>query len=107
MNNSPLGQYAPLVATVAALGIIGAYLFSLLFGATFSIPATSTQNLQTLALIAVGAVFGSAVSVNGWKQPLSAAHNRLDTLEKEVAVTTAAVGVNTEAIHNINESRYI
>lgn len=93
MTNSPLGQYAPLVATVTALGVIGAYLVALLFGGNLGIPETSLNNLQNIALIAVGAVFGSAVSVNGWKQPLAATHSRLDKLEKDVTLTAATAGV--------------
>lgn len=93
MSNSPLGQYAPLVATVTALGVIGAYVVALLFGGALGVTDQALNNLQDIALIAVGAVFGSAVSVNGWKAPLSAAHTRLDSLEKDVAITANAAGV--------------
>lgn len=78
MTNSPLGQYAPLVATLSSLGIIGAYLVVLVFGAALNVSPENVQSLQSVALLAVGAVFGSAVSVNGWKQPLQAVHKRLD-----------------------------
>lgn len=78
MTNSPLGQYAPLVATLTALLVIGAYVFALLFGAAFGMSPENIQSLQGIALLAIGAVFGSAVSVNGWKQPLQAVHKRLD-----------------------------
>lgn len=78
MTNSPLGQYAPLVATVTALVVIGGYVFALLFGAPLGISDNNIGQLQAIALIALGAVFGSAVSVNGWKQPLAAVHKRLD-----------------------------
>ena len=98
MTNSPLGQYAPLVATITSLGIIGAYILSLLFGTTLHIDPSAENSLRDLAFIAVGAVFGSAVSVNGWKQPLVAAHTRLDNLEKEVAVNASNIGVNAANI---------
>jgi hypothetical protein len=98
MTNSPLGQYAPLVATVTSLGVIGAYVFAILFQHVLVLDAASMSQLSALALIAVGAVFGSAVSVNGWKQPLQAAHTRLDTLEKEVAVNTGNIGINADNI---------
>lgn len=80
MQNSPLGQYAPLVATVTSLLVIGGYVISLLFGASFGVTDQATDQLQSIALIAIGAVFGSAVSVNGWKQPLEAANTRLDAI---------------------------
>lgn len=78
MTNSPLGQYAPLVATVTSLLVIGAYVFVLIFGAPLNVSSSNIQSLQSVALIAIGAVFGSAVSVNGWRQPLAAIHTRLD-----------------------------
>jgi uncharacterized membrane protein len=90
MTNSPLGQYAPLVATLSALGIIGAYLAALVFGPAIGVTDANIQSLQGLAFVAVGAVFGSAVSVNGWKQPLAAVHKRLDE-----AGIPAAGDVNT------------
>ena len=91
MTNSPLGQYAPLVATVTSLGVIGAYVIALLFGNALGVTNEALNNLQSVALIAVGAVFGSAVSVNGWKQPLVAAHTRLDKLEQKIAVDESKV----------------
>jgi hypothetical protein len=76
MTNSPLGQYAPLVATVTSLLLIGGYVAALVL--PLNVNAANVDQLQSIALIAVGAVFGSAVSVNGWKQPLAAIHTRLD-----------------------------
>ena len=71
---SPLGKYAPLVASAAALLLIGAYVFALLL-----LPNDpSLPLLQDAALIAIGAVFGSAVGVNGWKGEVAAIHSRLD-----------------------------
>ncbi len=90
MTNSPLGQYAPLVATLSSLGIIGAYLFVLIFGDALGVSPSNVQSLQSIALLAVGAVFGSAVSVNGWKQPLQAVHKRLD----EAGIPPAADGAS-------------
>lgn len=90
VSNSPLGQYAPLAATVASLGVIGAYVLALLLqglGALSSDPA-AIDGLQNLALIAAGAVFGSAVAVNGWKQPVAALHSRVDQLEVGTGVVT-------------------
>lgn len=84
MVNSPLGKYAPLVASVAAIGIIAAYILSLFFGAALGMPSGEESQLQSLALIAAGAVFGSAVTVNGWKQPLTSAHSRLDNQQAQL-----------------------
>jgi hypothetical protein len=76
MTNSPLGQYAPLVATVTSLMVIGGYIAALIL--PLNVNAASLSQLQSIAFIAIGAIFGSAVSVNGWKQPLTAIHQRLD-----------------------------
>lgn len=98
MSNSPLGQYAPLAATVASLGVIGAYVLALLFEALGLFPNGGAQDLdglQNLALIAAGAVFGSAVAVNGWKQPLASAHDRIDRLETAVNVEAATGAIST------------
>lgn len=100
--NSPLGQYAPLVATVTALGVIGAYVIALLFGGRLGVTESALNNLQDIALIAIGAVFGSAVSVNGWKAPLASAHSRIDNLEKDVVVTANAAGVPPSSLTNSN-----
>lgn len=86
--NSPLGQYAPLVASIVAVLVIVGYLAALVFKTELGIDDASMSGLQALALVAVGAVFGSAVSVNGWKQPLAAAHERIDALEAGTGVTT-------------------
>ena len=78
--NSPLGKYAAPVAALSALGIIGAWIAveiaAALSGGTIAAPA----GLKEVALIAIGAVFGSAVAVNGYKAPLTAAHKRLDLI---------------------------
>lgn len=91
MKNSPLGQYAPLVAAVVAVGIIGATLLALLFGNRLGIAQPSIDDLKFLAGIAVGAVFGSAVAVNGYKAPLDAVHKRLD----EAGIPPAAEAPST------------
>lgn len=89
MGSSPLGQYAAPVAAVVAVGIVAAYLFSLLIPGVD--PQARTQ-LQDVALIAIGAVFGSAVAVNGYKAPLEAAHARLDRLQTAITATAAGAG---------------
>jgi hypothetical protein len=87
VSSSPLGQYAPLVASVTAIGIVGAYVVSLFIP---TIPIDARVQLGQLALFAIGAVFGSAVTVNGYKAPLASAHARLDRLQ--TAITATAVG---------------
>lgn len=70
--NSPLGQYAQIVAAISAVGIIAAYFI----GTLLALPAAS--DLRDITLIAVGAVFGSAAGVNGWKRDVQALHTRID-----------------------------
>jgi hypothetical protein len=84
---SPFGQYAPLVASVVGVGIIAAYIIAQFFP---GMDVNSIANLGNLAWLAAGAIFGSALAVNGWKGPLSAAHTRLDKLQTAVTATAAA-----------------
>lgn len=77
MTDSPLGKYAPLVATVTALVVICGYVIALVLP-SLNVPQSNLSDLQAIAFVAIGAIFGSAVSVNGWRQPLNAVHKRLD-----------------------------
>jgi hypothetical protein len=86
--NSPLGKYSQIVAAGIAVAIIGTYLLSLILGRQMDIDQTSIDRLSTLALIALGAVFGSAATINGVKGPLDSAHNRIDKLETATGVPT-------------------
>jgi hypothetical protein len=75
--NSTLGKYAPVTAAIAGVSIIGAYLI----GNLLALPGAA--NLEPIALIAVGAIFGSAVVANGHKEPLrqaAVANARLDAI---------------------------
>ena len=85
--NSPLGKYASIVAAVTAIAVIGAWIVAE-FLVTLGIATQNPAGLKEVALIAVGAVFGSAVAVNGWKQPLVAAHDRIDMLETATGIPT-------------------
>lgn len=87
MGTSPLGQYAAPVAAVVAVGIIAAYIVSLFVP---SVPDASRTQLGGLALLAIGAVLGSSVAVNGYKAPINAAHARIDRLQ--TAITAVAAG---------------
>lgn len=70
---SPLGQYAQIVAAVVSVTTIGTALISRPLG--FSDPF-----IDNVALIAVGAIFGSFATVNGIKPDIRAAHKRLDKI---------------------------
>ena len=54
--------------------------------------ATSLSGLHDLAILAFGAVVGSAVAVNGWKQPLNSLHARVDNLTAATTIVAAAAG---------------
>lgn len=86
--NSPLGKYSQLVAAIVAVGIIGAYVVAVFFANPLNIEAGQIENLKVLALIAVGAVFGSAATINGVKAPLDSAHARIDKLEVSTGIPT-------------------
>lgn len=76
--NSPLGKYATITAAILAIGIVAAYILALVFQSPLGIDPLTLSQLHDMAFIAVGAVFGSAVAVNGYKGPLDAVHKRLD-----------------------------
>lgn len=75
--NSTLGKYAPITAAVTGVLVIGAYILGTLLG------IANASNLEAIAYIAVGAIFGSAVVANGHKEPLrqaAVANARLDAI---------------------------
>lgn len=80
--NSPLGKYAPLVAAIVATAVVGSWIAAeLLHG--LGVLAVAPAGLKEAALLALGAVFGSAVVANGHKAPMRAAelaHARLDAV---------------------------
>jgi len=94
--NSPLGKYSQAVAAIVAMSIIGAYLLVVILASVFSIQAARIDDLKTLALIAVGAVFGSAATINGVKAPLDSAHSRIDKLELGTSIPTHGAYPNVE-----------
>ena len=86
--NSPLGTYAPRVAAISAILIIGLWgLIQLLIviapAVGYDGELREPAGLSPVALIVIGAVFGSAVVANGHKEPLrqaAAANARLDAI---------------------------
>lgn len=72
--NSPLGKYSQIVAAITAVGVIFGYLSGVLFG------VIGADSIKDFALIALGAVFGSAATVNGVKHDIRAANTRLDAM---------------------------
>jgi hypothetical protein len=77
---SPLGKYAAPAAAFASVGIIAVYLLALVFSRAWGVPPEALSQLDNLAFLAAGALFGSAVAVNGYKAPVAAAHKRLDAI---------------------------
>ena len=77
--NSPLGKYGQLVAAVIATVIIFAWIAAeMLYGV--ELLSRQPAGLKEAALIALGAVFGAAATVNGVKSDIAGAHSRLDRL---------------------------
>lgn len=87
-TRSPLGKYSQIVAAVVALSIIGTYLVALVFGHLLGVDQSSLSALDKLAFLAAGAVFGAAAAVNGVKEPLESAHNRIDHIERASGIPT-------------------
>lgn len=87
--NSPLGKYSQIVAAIVACTLIGAYVAVIALGAVLGAETKeSAAALRDLALIAVGAVFGSFAAVNGVKGPIDSAHSRIDKIEVATAIPT-------------------
>ena len=84
---NPLGKYAQLVAAIIAVTIIGAYVTVEVLAA-MGIVRFTPDGLRTAALLALGAVFGSTATINGVKQPIDSAHNRIDRLEEGTGIPT-------------------
>lgn len=82
MLGSPLGKYAQVVAAAVSVGTIATALISRPLG--FSDPF-----IDNVALIAVGAIFGSFAAVNGIKGDVTAAHVRLDAIHAPPAQEAA------------------
>lgn len=97
-STSPLGQYAPAVASLVAVGVIAAYLIASIVPGVD--PAARTA-LEVPAAIALGAVFGSAVGVNGWKYPVTAMGAKLDTVQRAVAAIASVPADHPDAGHAI------
>jgi hypothetical protein len=89
--SSPLGKYASVVAAIAALVLIGAWILGLLLRHALGLVDADLAQLQNGAFIATGAVFGAAASVNGWKQPLTAFGTKLDAHTAQIGVLATAV----------------
>lgn len=75
--------------------MIGGYIVAALIGA----PAQTQANLQLLAVLAAGAIFGGVATVNGWKAPVESLHSRVDTAEQNVTRIATVVGVTPVADH--------
>ncbi len=86
--NSPLGKYSQAVAALIATSVIGAYVLAVFLRGMLNMGQADVENLKILALIAVGAVFGSAATINGVKAPLDSAHTRIDKLETATGIPT-------------------
>lgn len=80
MNTSPLGQYAPVVASLAAIAIVGGAILAALTN-----NAAAQSALHDPLFLALGAIFGSAAAV-----PAISGH---------VAAEVAASSKRLDAIH--------
>lgn len=102
---SPLGQYASVVAAILAVFLVVAFVLASVFSTVLHIDPLALDNLKFFAVLAGGAVFGGAAAVNGWKQPLVAAHTRLDVQDAKLAALGTVVADSNPAaavaVHNI------
>ena len=88
-TGSPFGNYAGLVALVAAMGILAAWLASLVG----FVPSNPT--LDAIALLVIGVIFGTgagaAVVSNGAAHRADIANVRLDSIAAPQAATAQAM----------------
>lgn len=94
---SPLGAYSEIVASVIAVVIVASAIFSRVYG-------FQDAFLDSLAALALGAVFGSTATSNGMKAGQRVLEAKLDDaalIAREAVVATpyaAATAANTERI---------
>lgn len=93
--NSPLGKYAAAVAALTSCAIVAAWITAEFLN-ILGVAQTQAAGLKEVALIAVGAIFGSAVAINGVKAPLESAHSRIDKLEVGTGIQTHGAYPNPE-----------
>jgi hypothetical protein len=87
--NSPLGKYGQLVAAALALIIVCAWIVAeLLYG--MDTLRVQPAGLKEVALIAVGAVFGAAATVNGVKGDIEAADHKASLAHARLDASGAA-----------------
>jgi hypothetical protein len=86
---SPFGQYAAAVAAIASLGILAAWVASLI-GLTPQSPA-----LDAVAYLIVGAIFGTGagalVVANGAGRQAAVANTRLDAIDAPTSTAAASI----------------
>lgn len=91
MPVSPFGQYAGVVALIAAIGVLGAWLASLIG----LVPANAT--LDAIAYVIIGVIFGTgagaAVVSNGAGAKADAANVRLDAIAAPPAAVAHDIAV--------------
>jgi hypothetical protein len=90
MTASPFGRYAAVVAAAAALFVLGGWVATALhlFG------AVDSGQLDTAALVILGAIFGTGAGAltvtNGLGKQLDAANTRLDAIGAPTAQVASA-----------------
>jgi hypothetical protein len=96
-STSPFGQYAAVVAALAALGILGAWIATAIgLGGLHPAP-----ELNAAALIVLGAIFGTGagalVVANGVGKQAAVANTRLDAIDAPSAPAAAAIAEHKAA----------
>ena len=84
-NTSPLGKYAPLVASLTSVGMIVLYLIALI------INSPNQSSLAPFAYVGVGVIFGGATSINGWKATTDNLNARVTNTENAIQVVRTPV----------------
>ena len=80
--NSPLGKYAQITAVITVLTTIFAWLVATMVG-----NMQAGEALEPFAILAFGAVLGSAATVNGYRRDQAATNARLDAIGAPPAAT--------------------
>jgi hypothetical protein len=111
MTTSPLGKYGPLVAACASLGILALYAVAAIFQTQLGIEHDTMGQLQELAFLAAGVIFGTATTANGWKAPVETLNTHaenntsiaVDAMKKAEAANARLDALQAPPAAKINE----
>jgi hypothetical protein len=77
---SPLGAYGPLVAAIVGVGVVAVFLLATVFQVALGLSDADLSSLRELALLALGAIYGTTAGAASSRQDIAATNRRLDAI---------------------------